>query len=239
MKNATFLIVLTLIGINLIVSCENDEATIQVPTTGMVTHYTFNDNFSDLSGNDLDPENNGVEIVSTISGNNFTYFIDSAYLKVATDDLLNFWTNNFSISLWVKSDSLNTQMVFIKGGNGGSNDAQYWLRLNDTQGSILFTTANGSSTVQVSCFDCIVTDGSWHHIVVLRENESNLIYIDNALVAEETATPLDVDVEQDLHIGIQYYKGDFINPFMGNIDEMRIYNRALTETEIELLSVRE
>jgi hypothetical protein len=77
--------------------------------------------------------------------------------------------------------------------------------------------------------------GAWHHIVYTYSFEENTFrgYLNGALVAEETAQHQVVPLDTPLSILVMRDRGGW--PSEGDLDEIRIYNRALSEAEIEQL----
>ncbi len=77
------------------------------------------------------------------------------------------------------------------------------------------------------------TPGTWHHVVAVREPSRVLLYLDGKLEAETEATS--DDNLADLRLVIGRYSlagGKFGRAFTGRIDEVALYDRALTAEEI-------
>lgn len=75
-------------------------------------------------------------------------------------------------------------------------------------------------------------DGAWHKVVlaVNRTNSQSVLYIDSRKVSAESLVELKslINNKRDLRIGDR----DYDNDFKGEIDNMKIYNYALEESEI-------
>lgn len=82
-----------------------------------------------------------------------------------------------------------------------------------------------------------VDAGVWRHVATVFDVGAKLtIYVDGVNVAEKTwSTPLIEDKATNVRIGC---RGDNAGFFDGTIDEVRIYSRALTPTEIAILSAK-
>lgn len=78
---------------------------------------------------------------------------------------------------------------------------------------------------------------AWHHIAARYESgKSEMFYVDGVEVSNRGwATPLIEDKAANVRIGCRSDNGGF---FDGTIDEVRIYARALTPTEIAILSAK-
>ena len=162
---------------------------------------------------------------------------------------LNFRTGDFSISLWVKvsvDPGPDTRHVFQKGDDDFDNWAMEF-RDNDG-GDIEFEIEDGTDH-KVDTDDPHGTgliDDEWHHIVMMRETVKLRVYVDGAEdmgVAAEGASniPADYDIDTSLgpaYIGANYDKdkiGVGENFFLGLIDDVAVWNRALTVEEINYL----
>ena len=72
----------------------------------------------------------------------------------------------------------------------------------------------------------IITDGNWHRIGLVWDGSHRTLYVDDVAVAEDTQTNL-LGSDNGLYIGA----GKAMEPgpfFSGLIDDVRIYNRAVT-----------
>ena len=86
---------------------------------------------------------------------------------------------------------------------------------------------------------------SWNHVVVTHDGTGNLnIYLNNELIASRSDHSLDLtSFSSKVNIGNMhsyfysgtYPRGNTRNLFSGKIDDVRIYDRALTPTEIQSL----
>jgi len=72
----------------------------------------------------------------------------------------------------------------------------------------------------------VITDGNWHRIGLVWDGSHRTLYVDDIAVAEDTQTNLATS-ENGLYIGA----GTAMEPgsfWSGLIDDVRIYNRAVT-----------
>lgn len=127
---------------------------------------------------------------------------------------------NFTFISWIKPASLSTYNAIIAKRNGGSY--QYELRLDS--GYISLLTSSG-----VIKSDLLVDTGRWHFIAAVRDVVSGI-----------TTIFLDGHSYSAANLGISYCNtnvtmgknADGTHIFNGSVDEVRIYNRALSAEEI-------
>ena len=81
-----------------------------------------------------------------------------------------------------------------------------------------------------------VDNGDWFHCVVVIEGHHIAYYLNNVMIMDSilpNCVNFSATNEQDMVIGIQ--GGHYWNPLNGKLDDLAIYNRALTAQEISML----
>jgi hypothetical protein len=144
-------------------------------------------------------------------------------------------TAELTVSAWYRATSVDTSgATLVSQGNN------YMIRLRPTQ--IEFakrtTTAQGT-TVLASALATVpgMLNGSWHHVAgVTSAAEGMKLYVDGALVRSEPAMTRNVLYDQglDLFVG-RDGNGSAAWDFDGNIDDVRIYDMALSADDIATL----
>ena len=142
--------------------------------------------------------------------------------------------NTFTFSCWLNVDSfaLNNQ-CFLSSPNyytSGYN-GNFIIRLNNSS-SINFYSYNGNGSIEnISANVPTISTGSWHHFA-LTNNGSTAQYYWNG--SPLTTTGVNTKTLDNLTAGLII--GDNItnnnNPFNGKIDELGIWDTALTSTQI-------
>ncbi|HBO45950.1 MAG TPA: hypothetical protein DD670_18915 [Planctomycetaceae bacterium] len=155
-----------------------------------------------------------------------------SYISVQDADDLNFGEGeDFAVEAWVnvampfgELELTENAMIFVKGDTNGS----YWLRL-EKDGTPRFLLDFGATSIDVRGATGIA-DGTWHHIVGVADRDVGLeLYVDNMLVASKGYFDSNnVSSTLPLQIGM-LGTGSAMD---GWIDEMAVYNRVLSESEI-------
>ncbi|CAG5081693.1 LamG-like jellyroll fold domain-containing protein [Parvicella tangerina] len=211
---------------------------------GQVAGYSFNNgNANDEIGN-----NHG-----TVSGASLTFDrfgnANHAYLFDGVDDNINFGddpafqmgTGSFSVSLWIKTDSIvpTGDILGKKNTSSGDNYNQYSLSFNNSAGLIQGALRGnaGSSSNHTLGSNAIDTTG-WNHIVLTYDTacDCSSLYINNTLTDSDTLdlAPSTFDVTGfPLVLGWRNAQSDY--PFKGVIDDLYIYKTSLTNAQIDSL----
>ena len=153
------------------------------------------------------------------------------------DDSLDFGTStDFTISIWFETSSANEQMIVNK-RTSGTYDAGYEVYMNG--GKIYAKIADGSSSVSESTTQTFNDGINWHHLVVVYDRDDVMtIYVDGLNKASKSISGiLDVNTGQAFTIGARNEAGQYAY-FNGKIDDVMIFDRALSPGEIEKLFER-
>lgn len=132
-----------------------------------------------------------------------------------------------TVECWIKPGAMNYNGCFA--GNRGNADTRYSFHINTTNNTIGIY--NGSSYGSISY--PFVT-GQWYHVAFVCNGTSTSIYI-NGLLAGSVATAFRTTVTgQPFIVGIakRSVSGD-MEPFLGEIDEVRLWNTQRTQTELQ------
>ena len=220
----------------------------QIPTTGLVAHYPFSGSPNDASGNG----HNGTAFGATLTTDRFgnsrsAYLFDGIndYISVTHHNNLNF-TTDFTISAWIRTCYPNTSQwdpgILGKShdlSNNPPNYAGYGLIGRDNP-SFQITFAGDPwryySTPQLS-HGTAINDGIWHHVLYVADvtNGMQYLYLDNgAAISSTIANTGDRSTNtSNLWIGRNPLPGLADSGyFSGDIDDIRLYNRALTAADV-------
>jgi hypothetical protein len=220
------------------------------PTNGLVGYWPLNGYTNDLSGNG----NNGTitggvtPCQDRFSSDSSAYSFNgtSGYITIGIKTLLNI-TGDMSISLWVKIPSfqLGPRTIINSSYNSEaeSGNILYSLYLQSVSNSSYYHLAYfheySSGANQYYTFADTLQINTWYHIVMVRNTTLNTVtlYIDNNLKSTYTYS-YDPTGGTSSILTLGDNTSDPSNSnrfFLGNMDEVRIYNRVLTTDEIASL----
>ncbi len=128
-------------------------------------------------------------------------------------------TGNFAVSAWIKAPVREKGIRTVAAGGSA------WSIVLNDDGELTFV-ANGVEGISSSGADLI--DGRWHHILVTRDGESLIYYIDGNAVKTVTISG-SVGAAADIYLGSA---SDGTNGFDGSIAQVRIYGSAKKPSEV-------
>ncbi len=200
-----------------------------VPASGLVGWWPFNGNAIDESINTNDGVVNGATLTTDRFGN-----VNKAYGFDGLNDLINFPSiatniiqNNLTISLWLNNtDNLDHQTVFLR---QGANFTKTWILKMDNSNEIRVYNENSSYTFYTNPTTLF---GTWYNLVVQISQNNIKIYINSVLIHTSSIT-LPLSWTNDLiYLGNSNGTGNQPYPYYGKLDDIGIWNRALTQQEI-------
>jgi Concanavalin A-like lectin/glucanases superfamily len=222
--------------------------------TSLVLRYQFNNTVADISSNSNNPSFNNTTFTTDRFGNaNSAVHFNGAnsFIQIPNNLSLNF-ANTITLSAWVRPtgfyyDICHASSILNK-GTADYLPGNYSLRFDDA----LFTEGKGCSGdrlkdslhmnfratgTPLKTYTPFIEKNKWYHLVYTNDGSTATLYVDcdikYAVPFKETFTNT-----EDLFLG---KTNDEFFPFWfnGDLDDVRIYNRALSKTEVEQLCAEE
>lgn len=213
-----------------------------MPTAGLVGWWPFSGNANDRSGNG----NNGIATNAILTadrfGNsNFAYSFNGLNSRIDVPDAVSLRCRKITMSAWFynKNIAKTTQLIY-KGSLNADGEA-YSMYCQDS-------IANSGAKVGGNCVSGIdwriafgkqrIVQGAWEHMVATYDGAIYKVYKNGALDTSYAITGLiDSCIGGGLRFGYNHnryiqFTGDC---FDGYIDDIAIWNRALTESEVTQL----
>jgi hypothetical protein len=209
---------------------------------GLVAYYPFCGNANDQSGNGNNGAVNGAILTTDRFGNN-----NSAYNFDGVDDIIkinhssSFNTFPMSISLWCKGNSQYGALI-SKYTSCSTNNGWQLHTLNGKVSTYSYNFIGGAYLNCDGDSNTIISDNNWYNIVSTYDLSGVKIYVNNVLVLTKpyigTGTMSSPTNTQDIYIGREL-NSTLCSPYntfyQGKLDDIGIWNRALTQQEITQL----
>jgi hypothetical protein len=142
-----------------------------------------------------------------------------------------------TLSLWLRQDAVDTCSAIAKPADVVSNSADTWQIETTVNNNIQFTSSHGmmANTRVTSVANALVI-GQWQHIAATFDGTTKQLYINGSAVMNGTVqNQLTYDIGP-MWIGCDNNSGTLAQRFNGAIDEVQLYNRALSAAEIQTLA---
>lgn len=205
---------------------------------GLIAYYPFNNNANDESGNGHNGQINGsVPFVQGKYGNGVSFNGSGAnFIRIPHNSQLNF-VGSFSICAWISTTDTTTPAHVISKGR----DINSAYAIAGGGKAIYFNNSynNGGGVRYYGSFPY----NEWHFVVGVINVQAGKVeyYYDGVKSAESNLGSVQPNITTDypLILGrhFTYINGgsDYPYPFKGKLDEARLYNRALTQSEVSRL----
>jgi Concanavalin A-like lectin/glucanases superfamily/Secretion system C-terminal sorting domain len=206
-----------------------------VPTNGLVGWWPFNGNANDESGNGNNGTVNGATLTSDRNGNlNSAYAFDGVDDGIITPDSgFSYGSSDRSINLWVKDESVGSYCsIMVRYGSHAPSQGCWILHNNNCNPTQPF------GNLRADFFNSGVWSGNnsmsnsnWNMVSISMQNSNCMIYLNGTLIAQGNVIATTTPANNSFYIG-----GDIVNVpnyfFKGDLDDIGIWNRALTQQEI-------
>ena len=145
-------------------------------------------------------------------------------LKLNREDL----GDNFTVSLWLNWDGsvvYNQSVLFL-----GYHNPEKWLAVGGTEhdgltNSRFWANGNGYSWTTLGSADL---SGGWHQLTLVGSSGGVAAYLDGELCGSGTSNGPLTGADQDIYVGVNNWDEEFT----GLVDEVKVYDRTLSEAEI-------
>ena len=197
-----------------------------VPTNGLVGYWPFAGNANDISGNSINGTVNGANLTTDRNGNaNSAYsFSGGNNISIPMTYILHNLPNR-TFSCWFNANGTQNggriyESTYLNGGiamyNGNILDAWYY---------------NGTNECNVTNINT-GTLNQWHNLVYVTDsNGLGAVYLDGVFINSRIGLPINSPTNW-LNNYIRFGVGAQGESFNGKIDDIGIWNRALTTQEI-------
>jgi concanavalin A-like lectin/glucanase superfamily protein len=197
-----------------------------VPLNGLVAWYGLNGSAVDESGQDHD----GIVATPTLSNDRCGapdgsyYFDGDDHIELADTDTLG--TTAFSVSAWARFSGITSPLAVV---SKHVNFSQNGFGMGIQNDQVLFAINNGGPTQVGSALQ--YGDSIWHLLTATYDGDSMVLYVDTVVVgamggvAPPNATAMNVRIGKDSDLAA----------FLGGIDEVGLWSRALEPAEVAQL----
>ena len=194
-----------------------------IPTQGLIAAWHFDENTGTTAYDTVGGHNGAINLASWVTGiRGKALSYDGLTSRVQVPNLgFNPTGNSISFSFWFKLNDIGNSGTFIY------QNLKYSVSI-DSQGKIFFTVYTPSGYTLNSGTSNRVLDTDWHYVSVTYNGSQMKIYLDALLRTYASTSGNLQTTTADVFIG----KQQNTNPFKGIIDEMLVYNRALTDSDI-------
>jgi hypothetical protein len=208
-------------------------------TSGLIAWYPFEGDASDASGNDRNGTVHGANLTQDRHGrenNAYKFDGEDDYIRVNHERIFN--NLPLSVSVWFKSDGNAEETGIVsKYWSGNWNGWQIMER----NGRIIPWYLRSARPKRVvigdygenKSFNSSYTKATWNHITTVFSENGGKLFVNGKFADDKNWTGVPSPTTSKVQLDIGLYKGTGKRGFFkGSIDDVRIYDRALSEEEV-------
>ncbi len=200
-------------------------------TTGLIAYYPFDGDYADAAGNHDGTPTGSPGFATGKVGKALNMTADAQYVAVAySADLA---MSTFTVAAWINVVDLDALRAILGTRIGGNYTFDVKADSARIHGDIGNGTAWLNTTLDIpTAKGGLLNIGEWYHVAYVIDNAAQkcFMYLNGALGSTATfsGTPMFMTSAETLGIGY-CSSGEYMH---GQIDEVRIYNRALSAAEV-------
>ena len=211
----------------------NDVNSYNNLSKNLVAYYPFNGNANDESGNGNHGAVNGVTIGEDRHSRSHSSYLfnGTSFIRIANSESLSLGTKDVSVSAWIKTSSRPSAYIY----SDDSDNHRPGFELTLTGSVAYYEMSSSAQGWSYGDGAKNIANNAWHHVIVTFKRGGLVsLYVDGVLDVSEELNPLITSVSNsvDSRIGMS---PDGYHGFVGNIDDLRIYSRALSAAEVAQL----
>jgi Concanavalin A-like lectin/glucanases superfamily len=249
MRNKTWTIFFFLVGITFLPSVWAQVCT--PPPSGLVSWWPGDGNANDIQGINNGAPQNGATFTSGKVGQAFSFDGVDDYVEIPDNPSLQFGDGindfPFTIDAWIKCGTLNANQTIVSKYNSFvSPRRQEYSFAVELDNKLTVTLFDTSGDFRLGIKTITTVDGNWHHVAVVYNGTENVaglkLYIDSieqpaTIIFNDPTYVAMEDTSESIKIGatIPATDGNPHELFNGLIDEVEIFNRTLTASEIQAI----
>jgi hypothetical protein len=205
---------------------------------GAVAYWAFDEGSGTIATDSIFEANNGTIINGAtwvspgVSGNALSFDGINDYISVPHSSLVE--PTNLTIEAWINIPVIpggtDPRRWIVNKNTHESTQGHYALMINGSRVGAYLNIGGGSGNVFSAWSDTgAITANTWYHLAMTYDSSILKVYLNGALIAQTIINRTRVSGTTSLDIGRRQDGFNYTNAF---IDEIVIYNRALTAEEI-------
>jgi hypothetical protein len=211
----------------------------RVSSADLVAYWDFEGGFADAWGsNDATPHGETDIVLDPERGRVAEFDGAADYLHIPNSPSLNITGDQITLASWVYFDDVSggPEIVLAKIFQDGQHSAPYFaynlcILSNGTPRLMLVTSGSERRLPGSPNFE----SGRWYHMAGTYDGSQMVLYVDGEVSATMNASGNINGYDTPLLLGINGGRGE---PMDGRIDDVRIYNHALDQVEIQAVMLQ-
>jgi hypothetical protein len=216
----------------------NTGSCVSVPT-GIVSWWPGEGNGNDVAGSNPGTVNSGVSYSAGEVGQAFNFNGTSGTIVVPASGTMNVGlSNGLTVECWIKPADLTVRHPIVEWGNGSSIGVHFYVShgwFDERPGNLMANIAEGSGNWHpILTGPGLLNTTNLQHVALTYDKASGTakLYLNGAVVANENLGSFTPQTSYPMYVG-QRPSDNSVALYSGLMDELSVYGRALSPTEIQ------
>lgn len=204
------------------------------PPSGLISWWPGDGNANDAVNGNNGTLQGGATFAPGLVGQAFSFDGVDDYVAAPDSPAWDFGSNDFTIELWAKLDQIRNAMFIHQQSGAGPGGWEFYFQTFGASHQLIFNSQNGFA-ISRSWSPQLNT---WHHLAVTKMSGVYKLYVDGVQLGAEQADARSLpDVTGSVRIGSWAGGADSSGRYEmdGLIDELAVYKRALSVSEIQAI----
>lgn len=241
MRKRTICRIVWVLVLMITVGCSFGE-TLRAQTTGLVSWWKAEGNAND-SADGNDGTLVGGSYMEGVVGQAFS-LDGGGYVDIGDKENLNFGTGNFTVEFWAKTTQAptgNDQKVFVNKQTSLTSEGRTGFEIflaspyfvPQIQGTVVFVIRDGTNGAGMASKK-VINDGNWHHVAAVKTGNSMYLCVDRVFQGNKSHNVIgSISTSTSFRLGELSDRTTGSHEFVGGLDEVTVYNRALSPGELQ------
>lgn len=206
--------------------------TVNSQVSGLVSYWPAENNANDVQGGNNGILRNGTTFAAGFAGQAFNLGATNGYVEVPDSSSVSL-TGPMTLQAWINLNTNSIQQAIIeKYDQPGVNGYLFRVIGGKLSAAMCNSTLQGANNPVFGA--TTISTGVWHHVAAVYDGATIKVYLDGALDGSVSTVFSPTNGAASLKLGA---RGDDANTRLnGLIDEVKIFNRALSGSEIQTLA---
>lgn len=204
-------------------------------TNGLFGYWSFIEG-SGIVAHDFSRSNNHATLFNSPvwtngrNGNALSFNGTNSFVEIGFPPSLELYVN-FTLSAWVYAPSIPATSGFVLSKDFSSGSRGYGIGISSS--GFFYLEVKGNLELSTTG-PLIAGTGRWFHILVTKSGNTWTSFVNSVQIDSHNTTAMVANPTAKWYVGGRQFVGNFAG-FSGLVDDVRIYNRALTQSEINNL----
>ena len=210
------------------------------PPSGLISWWPGEGNGNDIIGTNNGSPTGGISYSNGEVGQAFAFNTTNAAVKVAASPTLDVGAGaGFTVESWINPSDLQIHPIVEWNNGTGSYGVHFYIDVSGVGNLYANIVSSSGSGHVIQTGSGVVTSNVFQHVALTYDKASGVakMYCNGVVVVQQTVGSFTPQTTYDLYLGRRPLTGGETLEYAGLMDELSLYNRALSSNEIAAIYI--